>query len=284
MPPVLNLNNQAISILSDIDQAKKDIAAAINTKGGNSTPNESFQQLADDIENLNDSFITYGVTVDPKINWLDFICNKSIESRRSLLEIDDNLITRINANEVFINSINLFKVNFRKLEVIDGGRMFIGCSSLNIFIAEKLNTIVGYNLGNSPFRDVPLKNFICPRLTNTSANALFYGFNLPITNIVIGKLNSINLFYNNILNLRNITIGQDTDIDLPFQLWIATNVIYEGQSGIDELNANLYNNLLTKLYDHSQDGQTRTLRIGWLANVSEDNIAYATAKGWTLTT
>jgi hypothetical protein len=85
-------------------------------------------------------------------------------------------------------------------------------------------------------------------------------------------------------NLRNITIGQGTDINLPFQYWTATNVIAEGQSGIDELNENLYNNLLTKLYDHSQDGQTRTLRIGWLANVSQANIDYATAKGWTLTT
>lgn len=85
-------------------------------------------------------------------------------------------------------------------------------------------------------------------------------------------------------NIRNITIGQDTNINLPFQNWTATNVIAEGQSGITELNSNLYNNLLTKLYDHSQDGVTRTLRLGWLAKVSAENIAYANAKGWTLTT
>ena len=79
-------------------------------------------------------------------------------------------------------------------------------------------------------------------------------------------------------------MGEGTDANLKFEGWTATNVIAEGQSGIDELNSNLYNNLLTKLYDHSNDGQTRTLRIGWLANVTAENIAYANAKGWTLTT
>ena len=84
--------------------------------------------------------------------------------------------------------------------------------------------------------------------------------------------------------MRNITIGVGTDIDLPFQNWTATNVIAEGQPSIDELNSNLYNNLLTKLYDHSTDGQTRTLRLGWLAHVTQENIDYANSKGWTLTT
>ena len=92
------------------------------------------------------------------------------------------------------------------------------------------------------------------------------------------------LFFNAKPNLRNITIGVGTDIDLPFQNWTATNVIAEGQPSIDELNSNLYNNLLTKLYDHSTDGQTRTLRLGWLAHVTQENIDYANSKGWTLTT
>ena len=56
-----------------------------------------------------------------------------------------------------------------------------------------------------------------------------------------------------------------------------------GQSGIDELNSNLYNNLLTKLYDHSNDGETRILQIGWLDYITPENIAYANAKGWTIT-
>ena len=106
-----------------------------------------------------------------------------------------------------------------------------------------------------------------------------------LLNIVLGQITSIdNLYVNSATKLKNVTIGQDTDINLPFSQWNPTTVIAEGQSAIDELNSNLYNNLLTKLYDHSNDGQTRTLRIGWLANVTAENIAYANAKGWTLTT
>jgi hypothetical protein len=99
----------------------------------------------------------------------------------------------------------------------------------------------------------------------------------------LGVLVSFADFYDTKKELRNITIGQSTNINLPFQNWTAQSVIAEGQSGIDELNSNLYNNLLTKLYDHSTDGQTRTLRLGWLAHVTQENIDYANSKGWTLT-
>ena len=99
-----------------------------------------------------------------------------------------------------------------------------------------------------------------------------------------GTITYVNPNFSPLPKVRDITIGQDTNVNLPFNNWTATNVIAEGQSAIDELNSNLYNNLLTKLYDHSQDGETRTLRIGWLANVTAENIAYANAKGWTLTT
>jgi hypothetical protein len=106
-----------------------------------------------------------------------------------------------------------------------------------------------------------------------------------LQNVQLGTLIYCNEpFINAKPNLCNITIGTNTDIDLPFQYWTATNVIAEGQSGIDELNNNLRTNLLEKLADHSNDGQTRTLRLGWLAHVTQENIDYANSKGWTLTT
>jgi hypothetical protein len=130
------------------------------------------------------------------------------------------------------------------------------------------------------------------------------GDNQQITNIgtissnspfvAVSKLQKITLgtidvytngfFYSALANLRDLVLGQNINIDLALQNWTATNVIAEGQIGIDELNENLYNNLLTKLYDHSTDGQTRTLRLGWLAHVTQENIDYANSKGWTLTT
>ena len=133
--------------------------------------------------------------------------------------------------------------------------------------------------GCSALQSVDMPNLVTISVTHTFQNCS------ALQNVVFGTLSSCTEpFSQGKSNLRNITIGADTNINLPFQNWTATDVIAEGQSGIDELNSNLYNNLLTKLYDHSQDGQTRTLRLGWLAKVSQENIDYANSKGWTLTT
>jgi hypothetical protein len=139
--------------------------------------------------------------------------------------------------------------------------------------------------GSYTFRDcTSLQEIKLPNLATISGNYTFRDSTL-LSDIELGTISSIvDIFALAKPNLRNITIGQGTDINLPFQYWTATNVIAEGQSGIDELNSNLRTNLLEKLYDHSTDGQTRTLRLGWLANVTQENIDYANSKGWTLTT
>lgn len=167
------------------------------------------------------------------------------------------------------------------LSTISGGFVFGNCSALQNVTLPSLTTISGgYTfLSCSVLQDVTLPNLatISGKFTFQSCSAL--------QNVTFGTLTTMSEPLSNAKpNIRNITIGQDTNVNLPFQYWTATNVIAEGQSGIAELNSNLYNNLLTKLYDHSQDGVRRTLRLGWLANVSAENIAYANAKGWTLTT
>ena len=128
-----------------------------------------------------------------------------------------------------------------------------------------------------------LKSVQLPNLVTISGNSTFNSCS-SLQSVQFGSLAvCVDPFYNSKSNLRNITI-QDANINLPFQNWTATNVINEGQSGIDELNNNLRTNLLEKLADHSTDGQTRTLRLGWLAHVTQENIDYANSKGWTLTT
>ncbi len=310
MAVIPNLNNQAISILSDIDQAKKDIAAAINTKGGSSTGNESFQQLAEDIVNLDDTFITYGVTTNGnKIDWLKFVTSTSAEVRSFIKEIDNDEITSINNELCFANCVNLTKIRFSNLKEITSSALnaFTSCTLLSEIECNNLldisaQAVFGYcpslkelnfpNLlsitGANTFAQSPLKNINIPKCTRLSTNGIF-NTSTNLINVVVGTLTSlhVNAFgaTSNRMNvLRDFTIGVNTDIDLPLYQWTATTVIAKGQYGIDELNDNLYNNLLTKLYDHSQDGQTRTLRIGWLDYVSAANIDYATAKGWTLTT
>lgn len=214
----------------------------------------------------------------------------------------------LSSSEGFYNDYLLSNLDFPSLETLDGDNIFFGCtnlksvrfpslvamtslyafqrSGLEVFIADKLKSIE-YGSGTSPFRGATeLREFIAPSLEQTPSSASYFFSESNIQNVVVGKIKSMNLFANTITttNLRNVTIGQDTDANISFHLWTATKVIAEGQSGIDELNSNLYNNLLTKLYDHSEDGQTRTLRLGWLAHVTQENIDYANSKGWTLTT
>lgn len=137
--------------------------------------------------------------------------------------------------------------------------------------------------GGEIFADTPILSFYAPNLVRVASYNIFTRVR-TIRNIVVGKVNIIpSAAAGAFMNLRNYQVGEGLDIDVPLSIWTATNVINEEQ-GIDELNENLYNNLLTKLYDHSTDGQTRTLRLGWLAHVSQENIDYANSKGWTLTT
>ena len=280
MPIIPNINNQSIAILSDIEDWKKDIAAAINTKGGDSTGDESFQELADDIRQLPESGISVeGVVQTEKFSFLKYITsvnndkiskindseiytiqkNQAFYSNIALKEVVMSVLTSINASSVFANCTNLERVIFPNIISINGSLCFSDCTNLKVLEFPNIQTLnSAYLLQNVPY----------------------------IINIIFGKLISIAalIFHDNRKGmLRNITIGQDTDINLPFQYWTASSVIAEGQSGVDELNSNLYNNLLTRLYDHSNDGETRILQIGWLDYITPENIAYANAKGWTIT-
>lgn len=260
MAVIPNLNNQAISILSDIDQAKKDIAAAINTKGGRASADSSFSQLASDIKNLpiDGLFMNYGLTFssDVELQNILLMSNDYTNIMDEVIEINDYQGLLLETKATF-NYKKLKKATFAKLNRI---------SSPGGFLSPMLEELIVPNMQHLDYylvRSTEIKH---------------------IQTGVIKTMMSLGFFYSAEKNLRNFTIGQYTDVNLLLHGWTATNVIAEGQSGIDELNDNLRTNLLEKLYDHSTDGQTRTLRIGWLANVSEDNIAYATSKGWTLTT
>ena len=232
MSIIPNINNQSIAILSDIEQWKEDIADAINSRGGTASADDSFQQLATEIQAISSSgILSSGVGLENEFYFLQYFENNINTSIKS---INSTLLTDIERSYAFHKNVSLQSVELPNLATISDSNTFYGCSSLQsvefgrlILIAENFN-------GTKE-------------------------------------------------NLRNVTIGAGTDVNLPFKYWTATNVIAKGQSGIDELNSNLYNNLLTKLYDHSNDGETRILQIGWLDYITPENIAYANAKGWTIT-
>ena len=301
MSLIPNINNQSIAILSDIESWKEDIADAIKTKGGNSTPDESFQQLASDIQTLPYAGISAeGIVQTDEFSFLKYI---TTYPNNEVTEINDSEITTISKDNAFFNNLELREVVMSGVSTISGSFTFSDCVSLQSAQLPNLSTISG---GNTFSNCVSLQSVQLPNLSTISGFRSFYGCT-SLQNVVMSNLSTIsgsNTFFNCTLlktvtfgvlivfvetfnnskpNLRNITIGQGTDINLPFQYWTATNVIAEGQSGINELNSNLYNNLLTKLYDHSNDGETRILQIGWLDYVTPENIAYANAKGWTIT-
>lgn len=301
MSIIPNINNQSIAILSDIESWKEDIADAINTKGGSASADSSFSQLAEDVLAMPTSgILANGITQTEPFSFLKYLTSNI---NNEITEINNSEITTITRDYAFYKNIALRKVSFFKLVSIISNSTFEYCTSLQSVEFPSIVTISGNNIfsrtllqsvefpslvniqGNNIFSEnAYLKSFIAPNLSNLISGS-YFGLTY-LNNVVIGKVQVMerDIFYSRQTHLRNITIGPNTDVNtLIFSKWVATTVIEEGQSGIDELNSNLYNNLLTKLYDHSNDGETRILQIGWLDYITPENIAYANAKGWTIT-
>lgn len=290
------VNSSGNIVLKDVADGKKRIAEAINTKGGSASADESFQQLAEDIQTLPYAGISSeGIVQEEPFSFLEYITTKT---NSEITEINSIDITAITRDFAFTNNKNLRKVELANLVYIDSEYCFSSCDKLEQVTMPNLERILSTNCFSyctSLSLIELLKVESLEAHTFTGCNNLIdinclncvklepYAINEYIKNLTLGKLQSVGNM-RSMVDLRNFTIGQGTDINLPFQTWTAKNVINEGQSGIDELNSNLYTNLLTKLYDHSTDGQTRTLRLGWLAHVTQENIDYANSKGWTLTT
>lgn len=246
--------NCSLSLLADVKQVKENLVSSIEYKGGTSNADKSFQGIAQDIKEI-PNFPTTGFEYISEI-YRPRTLMEAYNSRYYLKSIVNNTIEGISGYYTFSECYKLQSVHLPNLTVISGYYTFYSCS---------------------------LQSVQLPNLTVISGAHTFYSCS-SLKSVQFGSLGlCADPFSNNKPNLRNITI-QDADINLPFQQWTATSVIAEGQSGIDELNNNLRTNLLEKLADHSTDGQTRTLRLGWLAHVSQENIDYANSKGWTLTT
>jgi hypothetical protein len=280
-------------LVAEIRNAKKEIAEAINAKGGVSSDSASFEELVEEIRNLASSGITSeGVVQTEPFSFLDYCCNNDFDK---ITEINDNTITEINKQYAFYGS-NFVAIAMYELLSITGSNAFVQCKKNKKVTFPKLNTI-----GKSCFQgNVALEQTIIPNLEIIESSAFQQCENLlehkypkayslgascflnnaKCKRIEVGKVTNFNnVFTNDNSNLEEFIIGQDTDVNIQLQSWVATNVINKGSEAIAMLNENLYNGILTKLYDHSTDGVTRTLRLGWYNYVSEENKQYATAKG-----
>jgi hypothetical protein len=261
--------------------------------------NESTSLINVNIAELNDTGVDYNYTIGncqfynnqhiKKINisHCTTVGSGVFQGNQTLQEV--SISGDFSGGDVFAGCVSLLKVVMSGTIIRQG--TFFGCTSLTELIAPNLITLQSANVGNSQvFSRTKIKNLYLPTVT-TVYHARGYIFtNMQyLESVTLGTLLTFDLNPNNTIEfanstkLKSFTVGEGTDVNIPLQSWNPTYVIAQ-VGGIDELNSNLYNNLLTKLYDHSQDGETRTLRIGWLANVTAENIAYANAKGWTLTT
>jgi hypothetical protein len=272
------LENGAGAIGSEIMTGKQSLVSAIEYKGGTSNADKSFQGIAEDIKEI------------PNFPTTDFEYISEIYRPRTLMEaysnktylrtVVDNLIEELSGIGIFEHCSYLQSVQFPSLITISGDYTFRNTALSNVLFPSLITISGDYTFSNCSY----LQSVQFPSLITISGIYTFSSCQ-ELQSVQFGTLEiCIDPFGNSSTRLRNITIGNNTNINLPFQNWRGTNVIAEGQTGIDELNSNLYNNLLTKLYDHSGDGQTRTLKLGWLAYVTQENIDYANSKGWTLTT
>ena len=104
-----------------------------------------------------------------------------------------------------------------------------------------------------------------------------------LKSVEVGALTSMNgnIFYVPMQNLRKFAVGAGTAINLTFGLWTATNVIAEGQSGIDELNYNIKTYLADRVADRTGlSALTVTFGAALYNVLTAETIAAFTAKNW----
>jgi hypothetical protein len=96
---VVSLGDGSV-MLNDVAEGKKQIADAINTKGGSASADSSFSQLADDIKDLPiDGNLTYGIK---------FISQETILQQLSTGKSFNDIVDEINDTDGLITSVSGF--------------------------------------------------------------------------------------------------------------------------------------------------------------------------------
>jgi hypothetical protein len=291
------------AVAEELVTGKELIAQAINEKGVPASAEESLAELAQDVENIpnfddmaklagiiaggnyikdqlqgHNENVKYGKTeIVDLIGAFETINIPSCFRYWDLLErVDMPNLTLINAGDVFRYCSALITINMPNLRTISSANMLEG-AKIEVLYFPALESLSG-SAALNPY-NTRLKQFIAPNLSYIQYS--IFRENTNLENVVVGTLTNGGLFYGGYCpSLRNVTIGQDTNINLPFQLWTATNVIAEGQSGIDELNSNLQTNLISKLYQGG--GKILGLGAALYDVTTQETRDMVTSKGWTL--
>lgn len=140
-------------------------------------------------------------------------------------------------NNEFQGANYLVGVQMNKVPTI-GQNGFYSCTNLEWFIGKSVTQTLGQSFNVC----TKLKVWCVGKMTDMRPTTLGYGSSYKP-------------------NLRVVEVGQDTDINLPFGPWTATNVIAEGQTGVDELNFNIKTYIADRVADRT-GGDALSITIG----------------------
>ena len=286
----------SIAVLSEIEQAKKDIADAIILKGGMASDVASFAEL---VENINDipNFNSYGITwqagYEPT-SAFEVFNNKGLY----LTEIN-NTVAQTIGNNAFYNCSNLTTVSLPAAQTI-GTTAFQYCSNLTTLSLPAAQTIgttafqycsnlttvtlpAAQTIGGGAFQSCSnLTTVTLPAAQSIGTAAFQYCSNL--TTVTFGKLTSFgssNTFLS-CYKLSNIIIGAGTNINLDFSS--LSHATWNANIDASIWNENFVSGIINNLFDFTE-GAAHTIKCGAYpyAKLTPETIALAAAKNWNIT-
>ena len=280
-------NMEIMTLDKDVEYGKQEIADAINSMGGTATEDMSLVELANAIKEtiVGNNVTAKGMVAEELTYALKLMCNYDSVYRARLTNISDSEVTDINTTSTFAYYLGLVSVKMTSLITLSGGSNFRDCTALTNVEMESLQSISGNNTFSNCTN---LERVYMPAVTIINSADCF-AVCQKIKEMTLGTITSISVGWVGgfpFINLRKLTIGHDTNVSLPFGQWTATRVIAEGQSGVDELNANIMAHIVPNLYL----GGGKTITFGAaLYNVLTEETKKAIAesvenggRGWTL--
>ena len=312
------LNNQGNAALGkELDSGKAMIAQAINNVGGQASEDESLAELAEDITTMpivNVSAFKFSEVPNLAKQIAEQTYSEQLgeDFRTKLTEINDvnGEITSVGAY-AFNRCNNLVKINLPNVTTI-GYNAFNSCTNLTDInipkgIANDSFVRGNINLNNLVIGEFKSKFIFSPA---TPAGAEQSLVNLIITQSLTYDLDDSVGSYNinRYPKLIKLLIPTDTDFTaFKATRWTASTYLVNSADQWENrltLYTNLLEYTLKRLYDHSEDGVTRTFRLGFYATLFADSqlntepygsyytplikaaaqacIDEATRRGWTL--
>ena len=253
---VEELNNAGNAALGkELSSGKQLIAQAINEKGGTASADESLAELAEDITNtiIAEDFLTKWFKGESPYDGGTFTSDVEYFAAYKMYgvpftEINLPYLTDFNTNNFrYCNNLRVLRLPSYAPTTIGGAENFLGNNpQLEELYLDTFNLNVG---GIGRYCSAPIKKIYAPEwninINTLGAYSYFGQFSSSprvLEELIIkGFSNSLNksTFYG-YNSIRRIVLTQAPTSDVNFRyLWTCSNVIAEGQSGIDELNTNV---------------------------------------------